>query len=445
MKRVVAAAACLALTAVGEAEAASGYGVGQESVSGAGVAHAGGAAAAQDASTIWANPAGMTLLGSEIVGGGHMFFPKVEFDNRGSVLFNGAPIPGGEGGNAIEFAAAANLYGVWNVSPTLRLGLGINTPYGLVTDYEDDYVGRYSEVTTYLKTANVNPSAALKLGGGWSIGGGLNLGYADAKLLQAIDFGTVCAGAVGPAACAGVFGLVPGASDGAGKVKGDDFGGGFNLGVLYELSPATRFGAQYRSKLEYKFDLDAEFNVAANARAFLAAAGLPNAFTDGSAQTELTIPETASLSAFHALNERWALMADVTWTRWSRFDELRIQFDNPQTPTGVLVTEWDDVFRVAIGAAHAWNDALTLRGGLAFDESPIPTRNRGPGIPDSDRWVFAAGFGWALSPRATLDAAYQYIHFTEGDTARISATNSVMIGEYNNHAHVVSLGLRWKF
>jgi len=444
MKRVLGVAACLVGALHGAAHAA-GYAVSRESVSGAGVADADGAAGSGDASTIWSNPAGMTRLGNEIVGGAHLFFPSIDFDNRGSTLFNGAPISGGEGGNPIEFAASANLYGIWNVSPSLRLGLGITTPYGLVTDYEDDYVGRYSEVTTYLKTVNVNPSAALKLGGGWSVGGGLNFGYADAKLLQAIDFGTVCAGAIGPAACAGAFGLTPGASDGSGKVKGDDFGGGFNLGVLYELSPATRFGAQYRSKVEYKFDLDAQFSVAANARAFLAAAGLPGAFTDGSAQTELSIPETASFGAYHDLTPRWALMADVRWTRWTRFDELRIEFDNPQTPTGVLVTDWHDVFRYAGGAAYKWSDDLTLRGGVAFDESPIPSRNRGPGIPDSDRWIFSAGAGWALTPSATIDAAYQFLHFAEADTARVSATNSVMLGEFNTQVHILSVGLRWKF
>jgi long-chain fatty acid transport protein len=437
-------AACLAL-ACGAAQAASGYAVGHESPSGAGVANAGGAAAAQDASTIWANPAGMTRLDSEAVVGLHLIVPHIDFENRGSVLFNGAPVPGGEGGNGGYPVGVPNLYGVWSVSPALKLGLGINAPYGLVTDYEPDYVGRYSEVTTNLKTFNVNPSAALKLGGGWSLGAGLDLGYADAKLLQAIDFGSACAAALGAGACAGGFGLVPGLSDGDGKVEGHDFGYGFNLGVLYEPTPNTRFGAQYRSKLDSELDLDARFNVAANARAFLAAAGSPAAFTDSGATTKLTIPETASVSAYHELDDRWAIMADVTWTRWTRFDELRIHFDNPQTPTKVLTTDWHDVFRYSGGVAYRWSEGVTLRGGLAFDESPIPTRNRGPGIPDSDRWVVAAGFGWQITPRATLDAAYQHLFFRDGETARVSTTGSVMIGEFQNDVDIFTAGLRWRF
>ena len=445
MRGAFIAAAGLALAAGGSAQAASGYAVGHESPSGAGVANAGGAAAATDASTIWANPAGMTRLGSEAVVGLHLIVPHIDFENRGSVLFNGQPVPGGEGGNGGYGVGIPNLYGVWSVSPAFKLGLGINAPYGLVTDYEPDFVGRYSEVTTNVKTVNVNPSAALALGGGWSLGAGLNLGYADAKLLQAIDFGAVCAAALGTAACGGAFGLVPGMSDGDGKVEGQALGGGFNLGVLYEPSPTTRFGAQYRSKLEYELDLDATFNVAANARAFLTAAGLPAAFTDSGAQTELTIPETASVSAYHELDARWAVMADVTWTRWTRFDELRIEFQNAQTPTNVLITDWHDVFRYSGGVAYRWNEALTLRGGLAFDESPIPTRNRGPGIPDSDRWVVAAGFGWRIAPAATVDAAYQHLFFRDGETARVSATNSVLIGQFQNDVDVFTLGLRWQF
>ena len=438
------ALAGIAATA-GAAQAARGYAVGHESPSGAGVANAGGAAGALDASTIWANPAGMTRLGSEAVVGAHLIVPHIDFETRGSVLFNGQPVPGGEGGNGSYPVAIPNLYGVWSVSPALKLGVGVNAPYGLVTDYEPDYVGRYSEVTTNLKTFNVNPSAALQLGGGWSVGAGLNLGYADAKLLQAIDFGTICAAALGGPACAGAFGLVPGASDGDGKVEGDAFGAGFNLGLLYELSPGTRFGAHYRSKLDYELDLDASFNVNPNARAFLTAAGSPAAFTDGGAETKLTIPETASLSAYHELDPRWAVMADVTWTRWARFDELRINFDNAQTPTNLLITDWHDVFRYSGGVAYKWSEALTLRGGLAFDESPIPTRNRGPGIPDSDRWVIAAGFGWQVTPSATLDAAYQHLFFRDGETARVSATSSVMVGEFHNDVDIFTLGLRWRF
>ena len=444
MRALLVAAAGLSLAAGGAAQAASGYAVGHESPSGAGVANAGGAAAAQDASTVWANPAGMTRLGSEVVAGLHVIVPHIDYDDRGSTLFNGAPVPGGEGGNGGYGVPIPNLYGVWSVSPALKLGLGLNAPYGLVTDYEPDFVGRYSEVTTNLKVVNLNPSAALALGGGWSIGGGLDLGYADAKLLQAIDFGAVCAQALGPAACAGGFGLVPGASDGDGKVEGHDFAVGFNLGALYEPSPGTRFGAQYRSALDYELDLDASFNVAANARAFLTAAGLPAAFTDGGAQTELTVPETASLSAYHELDARWAVMADVTWTRWSRFDELRIEFDDAQTPTNLLITDWHDVFRYSGGVAYRWSDALTLRGGLAFDESPIPTRNRGPGIPDSDRWVAAAGFGWRIGERATLDAAWQHLFFRDGPTARIGATGSTLTGEFQNDVDVFTIGLRWR-
>ncbi len=445
MKVIFAVLAGLAVAQAGAVHAA-GYGVGQESPSGAGVANAGGAAGAQDASTVWSNPAGMVRLGTEAVAGAHFLLPQIRYEDRGSVLFDGTPVSGGNGGNGAYAAAIPNLYFVWQQSPGLSFGLGINAPYGLVTDYKPDFVGRYSEVTTNLKTINFNPSVAVRLGGGWSVGGGVDIGYADAKLLQAVDFGSVCASsAFGAAACAAGFNLAPGKNDGAGEFTSTDFGAGFNIGFLYEFSPTTRVGAHYRSKIEYKFNGDSHFDVPANARAFLVAAGSPAGFTDGGAQTELTIPETASVSAYHELNARWAVMGDVTWTRWNRFDELRIDADNPQTPTNLLLTDWHNVFRLAAGATYRWSDALTLRGGLAYDESPIPTRNRGPGIPDSDRYVVATGLGWQATPSATIDVGYQHIFFREGPTARVSGTNSVMNGKFENDVDIVSLGLRWKF
>jgi long-chain fatty acid transport protein len=174
---------------------AAGYAVGVDSVSGLGLGFSNGAQAG-DASVIWANPAGMTKLDrSEVVGGAGLILPRLDFENEGSVLFNGAPIPGGDGGNGAFPSVIPNLYGVYVASPELRFGLGLNAPYGLVTDWDPNGVTRYNEVTTSLKTFNVNPAVAYRALPGLSLGAGVNLTYADARLLQAIDFGSLCAAA----------------------------------------------------------------------------------------------------------------------------------------------------------------------------------------------------------------------------------------------------------
>ncbi len=436
----------LMLTAGAErAIAATGYAVGHESVSGAGTAYAGGAAAAGDASTIHSNPAGMTRLdGDQMIVGGHGIVPVVDFDDNGSVIFDGTPTTGGEGGNGGKKAVIPNLYFVWGLESGVKLGLGINAPYGLITKYEPDWLGRYSEITTSVKTININPSVAVRLTDRLSVGAGANLQYVRAKLLQAIDFGTICVGAICAAACA-AGGLAPQANDGTGMVSGEDFGYGFNLGLLYEPIAGTRVGVHYRSRINYTIDLNADFGVPGEARAFFAAAGSPTAFTDGDAEAKLTIPETISASVYHAIDPRWAVMADVTWTRWRQFDELRINFDDTATPANVLPTNWNDVFRVSAGATYEWSDSVTLRGGLAFDASPIDDAFRGPGIPDSDRYVIALGFGYRLSDSLSLDFAYQHLFFIDGLTRRLSATNSVLNGEFDVDVDVMSVGVNWKF
>ncbi len=425
---------------------AAGYAVGHESVSGAGTAYAGGAAAAGDASTIQSNPAGLTRLdGNQMIFGVQGIIPVIDFDNSGAVLSDGTPTTGGDGGDGGKEAVVPNLYFLWDLESGVKLGLGINAPYGLITKYDPDWVGRYSEITTSLKTININPSAAVRVTDRLSVGAGLNLQYVRAKLLQAIDFGTICVSQVGAATCAGTFGLAPQANDGTGFVSGEDFGYGFNLGLLYEPTAATRVGVHYRSRIEYTIDLNADFNVPAAARTFFVAGGAPTAFTDGDAETKLTIPETASASVYHTINPRWAAMADVTWTRWRQFDELRINFDDPATPANVLPTNWNDVFRVSAGATYEWSDSVTLRGGLAFDESPIDDAFRGPGIPDSDRYVIALGLGYRLSDSLSVDFAYQHLFFKDGLTRRLSATNSVLNGEFDVDVDMVSVGMNWKF
>lgn len=436
----------LLLAAGADRAMAAGYAVGHESISGAGVAYAGGAAAAGDASTIHSNPAGLTRLnGDQMVVGAHFIDPNIDFDDSGSVNFDGAPLTGGDGGDGAKKAAIPVFYYMWDFGADLRLGLGMNAPYGLITKYNSDWQGRYNEVTTSLKTINVNPSAAYRLTDRLSVGAGFDLQYVRVKLLQAIDFGAVCVGALGAPTCAAGFGLVPQASDGAGLVSGWDVAYGYNGGLLYELAEGTRIGVHYRSKIEYDVDLDADFDVPAGARAFFTAAGAPTAFTDGGAKVKLTIPETFSASVYHEIDPRWAVMADLTWTRWSQFEEVRVNFDNPATPANVLETQWNDVFRVAVGATYAWSDSLTLRGGLAFDESPIDDAFRGPGIPDSDRYVIAVGVGYRLTESVLLDVGYQHLFLKDGSTARPSGTGSVLNGNFDVDIDVLSLGVNWQF
>ena len=413
---------------------------------GSGAAFSGGAAAANSASTVFYNPAGMSLLKqNELLAGVSFLYSDLDFGDRASVLSNSTPISGGDGGNGGGFVAIPHVYAVYDLKPDVKFGIGLNAPYGLVTQYDEDHKGRYNETLTSFKHLNLNPSLSWRMNTKWSFGAGLNFSYAKLRLRQAVDFGTTCSNALGAAACLTNFSLVAGQTDGSAQIDADDYSFGLNFGVLFQPRPGTRIGAHYRSKIEYNFRVDGRFTVGAGARAFLTAAGVPNAFTNGKGDTEITIPETASISVYHDVTDKLALMSDLTWTRWSRFDELRIEFDEPSTPTNLLLTNWHDTIRIAFGGAYRWDEKLTLRSGLAFEQGPIDTPFRGPGIPDSDRFEVAIGAGYRLTETISLESSYVHLFFRDGATVRTSPTGSLLIGDFRNSVDVVTLGLRWTF
>lgn len=429
----VALAAAVAAVLPSTGARAAGYGVGYDSVAATAVAGAGGGAAAGDASTAYFNPAAMMRLDrSQVSAGAHLVVPRIEFTNYGTRSRNGVLVPGNDGGDGGEDAAVPYIHGVWVVNPHTRLGLSINSPYGLVTSWDGGFVGRYNELTTALKTVNVNPSVAFQLSPQLSVGGGVSAVYGRARLSQGIDFGAA-------------LGLGDTTQDGSGEFGGTDISYGFNLGFLYQFTPATRVGVHYRSEVRFEFDGEAKFQVPAAARAALNGAGMPRAFTNGGGSTTLPLPEQMSASGFHQLNERWAVMGDVTWTRWSVFDELRFNFDEPQTSANVIATQWKNVFRYAAGATYEWSPKWQLRGGVHYDDSPIDTRFRGVGVPDSDRIGTAFGAGYKLNDRVSLDFAYQHLFFKDGNATQRNGANSRVMGQIEASADIVGVGLTWKF
>ncbi|HET8700860.1 MAG TPA: outer membrane protein transport protein, partial [Nitrococcus sp.] len=276
-----------------------------------------------------------------------------------------------------------------------------------------------------------------------SFGGGLIAQYADARLTNAIDFGTI-------GASQGLPGANPGHQDGFARLTGDDWGFGYNLGLLYELTPDTRIGLTYRSKIEYTLKGNAHFTPDQAGIANVLSAALGGAFENTQAQAHLSTPATASLGVWHQVNDCLALMAEVQWTQWSEFKRLVVQF-NDNTPDSVLSQKWRDTWFGSIGASYRLTDRWQLRGGLAYDQTPVPNpRHRTPAIPDSDRQWLALGVTY--SPLANFDITGSWIHVflndgksnlkasDEGNSARGNLT-----GTYELAADVFSVQAGWRF
>ena len=419
----------------------SGFAIIEQSAASAGYAYAGVAAAAQDASTIFFNPAGMALQsGNELQIGAHYIIPHAKFNNQGSTTVLGTALTGSNGGDGGEPALVPNLFYMHSFSEKWKAGIGITAPYGLVTEYDDGWVGRYYALKSELATLNINPSIAYRINEQWSLGVGVSIERAEAELTQAIDYGTALVGR----------GLAPPSAsqnlDGNTEVDGDDWGIGANVGLIFEPLVGTRVGVHYRSQINHKIEGDATFNTPAPAAGFAQAVGL----VDTTATAEVTLPDTVSISAYHAFNERWAILADVTWTKWSLLNELRIKFGSGAADS-VTTLDWDDTWRFSLGGIFKPTDPLELRAGVAFDESPIPNEQlRTPRIPGADRIWLTLGAGYQFSQLIRADFAYGHLFIDDPKinkdvTEAENQLRGALVGEYDASVDIISASVSFQF
>jgi len=386
----------------GEATA-GGFMLFEQGVKGLGNAFAGGSAGAEDASTIFYNPAGMTRLnGTHMVLGADYIIPQAEFNDEGStlspVLTGGAAVPlrGNDGGDGGVAKPVPHFYVTHEISPSFYAGLGLTVPFGLATDYDQGWVGRYHALKSELITIDINPSLAYKVNSWVSIGGGVSAQYIDAQLTNAIDYGAIGAALGAP--------TLPQSLDGQVNIKADDWGFRWNVGVLVEPSKTLRFGLAYRSKIDYSLSGTADFDIPTAAVPIAVGAGL----VDNGAGADITLPAHASLSGYWQFNPKWAVMADIFWTQWDSLDVLQIELDNGRLLDTTL--EWENALRYALGLTYFADPSWIFRVGAAWEETPIPdAQRRTPRIPDNDRFWATIGLTYQISETIGLDAAYAHL------------------------------------
>lgn len=413
--RLAHAAVVAALAGISGAAVAGGFGVGTVSGSGTGNAYSGGAAVAEDSSVAWTNPAAMTLLapGTAVSGVGHIIFPSSDFRNGGSTGVFAAPGTG-EGGDGIGSALIPNFYLTTAITERLRLGLSVNVPFGLGTNYDQGWRGQLTALESHIETININPSLAYKVTDRFSLAAGFSVQKVDATI-------SAFTGA---------------AATGNLKLEAADTSFGVNVGAMMQATPSTRFGATYRSKVRYKLEGSAYFTG-------------PVTAGNGLARADITMPDSASLSAFHVLNSQWELMADLTWTGWSSIKRLDVIRTNGPLAGQVLTTlqfGWKDTLRLGVGANYKYSDRIKLRMGLAFDPTPTNDVDRTPRLPDQDRTWVAFGAQYKLSKQGTVEVGYAH-EFVKDST--VSATPNPAIGRLNgsfeNKVDILTLSYSHRF
>lgn len=461
--RVAAALGGMAMALSGGTASGAGFALQENSGSAMGNAFAGGAAAAEDASTLWSNPAGMSRLASpEVSLAVHFITPSFKFHDDGSVPAAFQPL-GGTGGDAGSLNVVPNLYVAVPIDRQWSVGVGINAPFGLVTEYDDNWIGRFQAVKSDIRTINVNPSVSWRVNDTFAVGAGVSWQRIDAELTSRVNYSIALAQAAGQAAAGGlipaslvptIVELTPGLESKA-KVEGDDSAWGWNVGFLWDVTPQTRIGGQYRSSIKYNVAANVSFDnpglpavpAAVAPVVGLLASGVNSALANGGVTAAVELPDLANLSLFHRLNERWDLMADLQYTRWSVFKELRFV-----RTTGMLLANtpenFDDAWRFSVGATYHWSDAWSFRGGLAWDQTPVTDADRTPRLPDGDRIWIAVGAQYKFNRNLALDGGFAYLPVKSPDiqqNAGSAPANALIKGHYDASVTILSAQLTYTF
>ena len=463
-KNLIALAVGAAFGGFTSVASGGGFALIEQNASGIGNAYAGQAATAQDASTIYFNPAGMTLLpGRQAVSALHAIKPSAEFTNTGSTTaftFFGAPpgaaLPlGGNGGDAGDWAFVPNAYLSWQLSPRWFVGVGLNAPFGLKTEYDSGWVGRFHGLESEIKTININPSVAFKVNEAVSLGAGFSFQRAQAKLTRATNYAAAASLLLGSGAVPAP--LVPAvaavaanpAQEGTVKLDGNDNSWGYNFGALFSIYKNTRIGIAYRSSVEQRLSGNVSFQ------------GRPAALApfqpDGPITAEIELPATASWSIFHPINSQRELMGDITWTQWSDVKTVPVIRSNSGATLETLTLNFKDTWRVSAGANYHMNSAWTVRFGVAFDQGAAPDAERTPRIPDEDRTWLALGAQYRMSKQAVVDVGFAHLFIKDPTvnlcpgTASVNPLNTAcrgrnnLRGTYESNVNILSAQLRYSF
>ena len=376
----------LLLVAFSGAASAAAFQLWEQNASGLGTAYAGSAAVADNASTIFFNPAGMSeLSGYQVSVGVTGVGPSYEFRDGGS---SGATMGSGNGGNAGGWHAVPNLYLSGRLTDKLSLGLGISSPFGLATEYDSGWIGQAQAVKSEIRTINYNPSLAYRINDKVSLGFGVNYQQIDAELTNSVS-----------------------------RLKGDDSAWGWNAGALFTLSPAMRVGLSYRSSIKYTLE------------------GTLNGSTPVKADVEL--PDTAILSVWQQVSDRWEAMGDLSYTRWSSLKALNLVFSNGASVQAERFN-YSNSWRAAWGAAYKASEQAKIKFGIAYDRTPVNDTDRSARVPDNSRLWLSLGGQWNAGRYGKVDLGYSYLYVRDPNI-NMTKNATTLRGSYDAGAHVVGL------
>lgn len=408
------AACCAALTQMVHGSGIILYEIATPDV---GLASAGSASRAEDASTLFKNPAGMSRLeGAQFQGGLQALYGSVSFNADAQTS---TKLGAEEGGNAVGWLPGASAFAVIPLGEKFRVGLGSLSYFGLAEDYADDWVGRYYVQDSALLGMSLMPTLSYEVTDWLAVGAGLNAmyGYLNADVA--------------------VNNLV--GKDGRMSLEDRTWGFGANVGVLLTLNESTRLGVTYLSPVDLDFRDKPHFSDLGT--------GLEALLSDPSVlDLGVTVPQSVMVSAYHALNDTWALMADVGWQDWSEFGYVQVGVEEAGTRT--LDLNYQDTWHVALGAQYRASAKWVLLSGVAYDSAPVKNADRTVTLPMGQLWRFGLGAQYQASETIRVGAAFNFQW--AGDMAVDQGTHDSLRGRVSGSFDdtwftFANVNLNWSF
>jgi long-chain fatty acid transport protein len=385
-----------------------------------GTASAGRAAMAADASTAAANPAGMTLLDrTQLLGASGALLPSTNFDVAPETTTSG-----GGGGNAGVFFPIGSFFYVYKLSERLRLGVAVDSDFGLSADYGKSWVGRYYATSESIITGGVNPSLAYEVNDWLSVGAGFSFSVARLTFQSKIN------------------NVLPRVPDGGLSFESWDEAFGGNAGILLRPIAKLRIGLTYQSPVDYKFGF----------RPHLTGLGpVLSRLRERIGGTKINIPmeqpQQVMLSAVYDVLPNFSLLGNVGWQNWSAFGEFPIGISTAKQRTVTANLHFSDTCQLAIGQQFQIGEKWLWSAGFAYDSSPVSKTNRVPVLPLDRQLRYGTGIQYQINRDITAGAAWEFMDAGPGPfSASRGPLAGTLQGHYStNYLNFAALNLIWKF
>lgn len=403
--RFTKSALAVAVALVSTQAWSAGFQLNEFSSSGLGRAYSGEGAIADDAGNASRNPALIMMFDRPTFSAGAVYIdPDVNISGKSPLTGNST-----NADNIAPTAWVPNAHFVAPINDQFGWGASVTSNYGLATEFNNSYAAGMYGGKTDLQTVNLNLSGAYRLSSNWSFGLGFDAVYAKAKIERyAGEASALVPPGYGPAVG------ITGPDSQIAHLKGDEWGYGWNAGILYELDKDNRWGLTYRSEVKIDFDGDYKSSITNLGNQLLGSAGISGLPVGTGGATvpgslTLNLPEMWEISGYNKVDPQWAIHYSIAYTSWSQFQELKATGSNGQQ---LFYKEegFKDAYRIALGTTYYHDKNWTFRTGIAFDDSPVPADNRSISIPDQDRFWLSAGTTYAFNEDASIDLGASYMH-----------------------------------